>query len=336
MMRIWSLPALLLMGIALGPHGLKILTPSVVLLLDPIVAMALAMIGVFVGLNVDLHRPRVDASIAIAALGGAAIIFSREVSPIAMFLITLAMAGIAIVVAFASWLLVGQTDAEREPQVFVVGALLLVGGAAAYLSLSALFAGLFAGMLWNAAGDLARARIAKELDYFQHPLVVLLLLVTGASISTYVEAAVLGLVVLVLHLAARDSDRPQSAVAAMPVPLVAVALALDRVQGSDSMIRAAAIVLVVAAMLLIRHIGPRGNRRSSRCGARARLHADARARRRRVSPPVQDAAPDGLSAVRAPGRAVSGQRHHRSDGASAPDGQRHRDDAHRVHRRVSR
>ncbi len=232
MMRIWSLPALLLMGIALGPHGLKILTPSVVLLLDPIVAMALAMIGVFVGLNVDLHRPRVDASIAIAALGGAAIIFSRDVSPIAMFLVTLAMAGIAIVVAFASWLLVGQTDAEREPQVFVVGALLLVGGAAAYLSLSALFAGLFAGMLWNAAGDLARARIAKELDYFQHPLVVLLLLVTGASISTYVEAAVLGLVVLVLHLAARDSDRPQAAIAAMPVPLVAVALALDLFRGA--------------------------------------------------------------------------------------------------------
>jgi hypothetical protein len=58
-----------------------------------------------------------------------------------MFLVTLAVAGVAIIVAFASWLLVGQTDAEREPQVFVVGALLLVGGAAAYLSLSALFAG---------------------------------------------------------------------------------------------------------------------------------------------------------------------------------------------------
>ncbi len=230
-MTLWTLPALLLMGVAVGPNGLNLLTPSVVLLLDPIVAMALAMIGVFVGLNVDLHKPRADASIVIAALGGVAIGFSREASPIALFLITLAMAGIALIVAFAGWLLVGQTDSEREQQVFVVGALLLVGGAAAYLSLSALFAGLFAGILWSAAGDLARARIVKELDYFQHPLVVLLLLVTGASITTYVEAAVLALVVLILHLAARDGARAPSAVAVMPLPLVAVALALDVFRG---------------------------------------------------------------------------------------------------------
>ena len=140
-MTLWTLPALLLMGVAVGPNGLNLLTPSVVLLLDPIVAMALAMIGVFVGLNVDLHKPRVDASIVIALLGGVAIGFSREASPVALFLITLAIAGIAIIVAFAGWLLVGQTDSEREQQVFVVGALLLVGGAAAYLSLSALFVG---------------------------------------------------------------------------------------------------------------------------------------------------------------------------------------------------
>lgn len=231
MMTVWSVPALLLLGVAIGPHGLNLLTPSVVLLLDPIVAMSLAMIGVFVGLNIDLGRPRLDAAIAMAALGGAAIIFSREASPLAQMLITLAMASIALIVAFAGWLLVGQTDSEREQQVFVIGALLLIGGAAAYLSLSALFAGLFAGILWSAAGDLARARIVKELDYFQHPLVVLLLLVAGASITTYVEAAVLGLVVLVLHLAARDSVQTSSVIAVMPLPLVAVALALDVFRG---------------------------------------------------------------------------------------------------------
>ncbi len=231
MMTIWSFPALLLMGVVLGPNGLNLLTPSVVLLLDPIVAMALAMIGAFVGLNLDLERPRLDAAIAMAALGGAAIVVFREASPIALFLITLAMAAIALIVAFASWLLVGQTDSEREQQVFVVGALLLVGGAAAYLSLSALFAGLFAGILWSVAGDLARARIVKELDYFQHPLIVLLLLVAGASITTYIEAAVLALAVLVLHLAARDSVHTSSPVAAMPLPLVAVALGLDVLRG---------------------------------------------------------------------------------------------------------
>jgi hypothetical protein len=231
MMTFWSLPALLLMGVVLGPSGLNLLTPSVVLLLDPIIAMALAMVGAFVGLNVDLVRPRLDAAIAIAVLGGATIYFSREASPIVLLLITLAMTAIALIVAYASWLLVGQTDSEREQQVFVVGALLLVGGAAAYLSLSALFAGLFAGVLWSAGGDLARARIVRELEYFQHPLVVLLLLVAGASLTTYVEAAVLGLVVLVLHLAARDSTRTSSAVTTIPVPLVAVALGLDVLRG---------------------------------------------------------------------------------------------------------
>jgi hypothetical protein len=230
-MTVWSVPALLLLGVAVGPNGLDLLTPSVVLLLDPIVAMALAMIGVFVGLNIDVSRPRLDAAIAMAALGGAAIIFSREASPLAQVLITLAMAGIALIVAFAGWLLIGQTESEREQQVFVIGALLVIGGAAAYLSLSALFAGLFAGILWSAAGDLARARIVKELDYLQHPLVVLLLLVAGASITTYIEAAVLTLVVLVLHLAARDSLRTSTVIAVMPLPLVAVALALDLFRG---------------------------------------------------------------------------------------------------------
>ena len=172
-MTFWSLPALLLLGVALGPNGLNLLTPSVLQLLDPLVAMALALVGAFVGLNIDTQEPRVNAWIAIAALGGAAIVLSRR-APATMFLIVLAMGGIAVIVAFAGWLLVGQTDSEREQQVFVVGSLLLVGGAAAYMSLSALFAGLFAGILWNAAGDLARARIVKELDYFQHPLIVLL------------------------------------------------------------------------------------------------------------------------------------------------------------------
>jgi hypothetical protein len=231
-MTIWSLPALLVIGVALGPNGLNLLTESVLQLLDPFVAMALAMVGVFVGLNVDLHEPRLDAATAIAALGGAAVVLTRPEPAVMLFLITLAIAGIAVIVAFAGWMLVGQTDSEREQQVFVVGSLLLVGGAAAYLSLSSLFAGLFAGILWSAAGDLARARIIKELDYFQHPLIVLVLLVAGASITRFVEAGVLALAVLILHLAAREGTRDASAVAVIPLPLVAVALALDVFRGA--------------------------------------------------------------------------------------------------------
>jgi hypothetical protein len=227
MTTFWAVPALLLLGVALGPNGLSVLTPSIVLLLDPVVAVALAMIGVLVGFHVNLRRPRLDAVIAIAALGWAGIIVSHDLSPIALLLMWLAMAGIALTVAFAASLLVDQTESEREQQVFVIGALLLVGGAADYLSLSAVFAGFFAGLLWRAAGERARARIVKELDYFHHPLIVLLLLVAGASIATSVEAAVLAVVVLVLHVAARDGARQFPRLAVMPLPLVAVALALD-------------------------------------------------------------------------------------------------------------
>ena len=48
----------------------------------------------------------------------------------------------------------------------------------------------------------------------------------------------------------------------------------------------------------------------------------------------QTSAPDRISAVRASGRSVPRQRDHAADGARAPDGQRHRDGAHRLHRRA--
>ena len=49
---------------------------------------------------------------------------------------------IALVIALAGWLLVAQASAVGEQQVFVAGTLLLLGGTAAYLSMSALWVGL--------------------------------------------------------------------------------------------------------------------------------------------------------------------------------------------------
>ena len=51
---------MLLVGICAGPYGLNLLSPSVVLLLDPAIAMALAMLGVFVGLGIDRAALRAD------------------------------------------------------------------------------------------------------------------------------------------------------------------------------------------------------------------------------------------------------------------------------------
>ena len=257
-MTLWTLPALLLMGVAVGPNGLNLLTPSVVLLLDPIVAMALAMIGVFVGLNVDLHKPRADASMVIALLGGVAIGFSREASPVALFLITLAIAGVAIVVAFAGWLLVGQADSEREQQVFVIGALLLLGGGAAYASLSAVFAGLLAGIVWSVGGDLARARIVTAAR---------LLPASAARRDAARDRSVDHRLGRGRSPGARRADRcicardGARATSAVPVMSVVRWCGRDRggarrVPGSAAVIRLAAVALVVAAMVVVRQLGP--------------------------------------------------------------------------------
>jgi hypothetical protein len=230
-MTSWSASALfVLAGIAVGPYGLNLLSRSVLLLLDPAIAMALAVLGVFIGLGIDVRRIQVTAPAVLAVLGGVAAVALRESALSASALSALALAGAAIAVAFAGWLLVGQADSDREQQVFIVGSLLLVGGSAAYSSLSAVFAGLLAGIVWSAAGDLPRARIVKHLDYFQHPLLVVMLLAAGASIVFSLEALAVVVVVAVLHGAGRPVDDP------FPVSAgaAAIALALDVFRGVAS------------------------------------------------------------------------------------------------------
>jgi hypothetical protein len=218
---------LVLLGVLLGPRGLAMLPRSALLMLDPIVAMALAAVGVLVGLGVDPHRPRLTLPLTIVMAGGVALVVFRQSSPGPVLVTTLAIAAISIIVAFATWLLIGQTDSAREQRVFVIGALLLLGGAAAYLSLSALFAGVLAGAVWSAAGNLAKARIVNDLDYLQHPLLVLMLLVAGASAGPSIELALIAVAIAAIHLTAR------SFAVATPLPpvLIATALALDIFRG---------------------------------------------------------------------------------------------------------
>jgi hypothetical protein len=267
-MTTWSTPALLLVGIAVGPYGLNLLTPSILLLLDPGIAMAVAMLGIFVGLSLDFRRRfarslaasfartvitavgvgtaalatiswglltfspgpgpgtitlwvlalltgvcaavsnmaddlNVDDLLTILA-GGLLVAGLREPGSSDMVVLLASLAAISVTVALAGWLLVGQTPSEGEQHVFVVGTLLLVGGAATYLSMSAAFAGLLAGIAWNLAGNLAKARIVRDLHYFQHPLVVLALITAGAAATVSVDAMVLA----VVFVAARAVFRP--------------------------------------------------------------------------------------------------------------------------------
>jgi hypothetical protein len=112
-----------------------------------------------------------------------AVAWARPGPPFALAVLVAQTAAIAVLVAGAGWLLVSQASSESEQRVFAVGALLLLGGAAAYLSVSALFVGLVAGVCWNTAATAGRDYIARDLLYLQHALVVLLLIVAGARLE---------------------------------------------------------------------------------------------------------------------------------------------------------
>ena len=292
----WSTPALLLLGIVAGPHGLNFLSPAVLLLVDPGIAMALAMLGVFVGLSFDPRQPRMGRLIAasglrslttVLAVGSAAFSASwywlnpgspallialalgvcasvsdaaadvniddvlmsvagglvvgalRSAAPGPVLPLTVALVGISIAVAVAAWLLVGQTDVEGEQHVFVVGSLLLIGGAATYLFLSAVLAGLIAGLVWNLAGNLSKPRIMRDLQYFQHPLVVLALLAAGAGAALSIEVVALAAIFVAVRamsrligvrMAERLTEMPvagENASSLISAGLVGIALALD-------------------------------------------------------------------------------------------------------------
>lgn len=255
---------LLVAGIALGPQGINLLTPAALSLLDPVVPVALAALGVLVGLGVGDRRAddrRVLAaacldtavtmlvvSVGIAAValaegstvarpfwalvltsgicaatsltlptgnpleprsvvarvtefgvllpivvGGIVLASLRAGSSLGAVALVAQASGVTLALAAAAWLLLTRASSETEERVFAVAALLLVGGVADVLSLSALLGGLVAGVFWRLAGRQPRATISRDVLFVQHPLLVLVLLVAGARIDP--SPASLGLAV---------------------------------------------------------------------------------------------------------------------------------------------
>jgi hypothetical protein len=322
---------LILAGLALGPHGLGVLSEPALASLDPAVSVALAALGVRVGLGIDAWRPRnfrrlfaaslesvativlvcaglllvrgpsfvrepipwlvallagvcaassSAASTAAAAddrmfatliadlddvlpivLGVLAVVWTRPGPPIAIGWFLVRAALIAVAIAFAAWLLITQTSSESEQRVFAIGALLLLGGAAAHLSLSALFAGLLAGIFWNAVGGSGRDAIARDLRYLQHPLVVLLLVVAGSRLELSTNLVGLVIAYVVLRLAgkrvggwlagrAAPADAPDPGFSLSSPGVVGVAIALNVLQaGGESPTGRTLFAIVVAGSL---------------------------------------------------------------------------------------
>jgi hypothetical protein len=86
-------------------------------------------------------------------------------------------------IGLAGWLLFERAHGPAERNVFVLGALVLLGGSAAYLGASPLLSGLAAGIFWTLAPGRADDIIRSDLQRVQHPLIVLLLITAGATLE---------------------------------------------------------------------------------------------------------------------------------------------------------
>jgi hypothetical protein len=134
------------------------------------------------------------------ALSGIVLAAIRVATPEGVAWLTLQCIGLAIAVAYGARLLIAQSASQSEQRVFTIGAVLLLGGIAEFLTISALWIGLVAGVVWNFARGDARERIAAEVRSMQHPLVVLLLLIAGARSRSSGTVAILIVVYTALRL----------------------------------------------------------------------------------------------------------------------------------------
>lgn len=240
------------LGILCGPATLGLISSTMLAQLDPVVSMALAVLGAFVGAGFITSRHpfaalagafgqafvtlagvaagmwflltnwqmplSVDAVVAALVLGlcsaaSAAVHGEQPRRPVEMIraatladlddvpiiiaasvavplladatqlsvilpLVTVA----ALTIGIAGFLLFSRTDSAAERGVIVTGTLLLLGGAAAYISASPLTTGLLAGMAWQRSMHPATL-IGTDLERLQHPLLALLLIAAGASLQ---------------------------------------------------------------------------------------------------------------------------------------------------------
>jgi hypothetical protein len=179
-------------------------------------------------------------------VGGLLLAFVRESSGGAALLFTLETGMIAALIAASGWLLLSRTSAVDDQRVSAFGSALLLGGAADYLSMSALLFGLTAGGCWRLANSVIREHIRRDVAYVAHSLLALVLVVAGAhaTFSSPVFAIAVGYLVLRMSgklagywLAVRvfpSSQRPSTQLLMTPGAFgVAFALNMVRAMGAD-------------------------------------------------------------------------------------------------------
>jgi hypothetical protein len=265
---------LLLVGAAMGPLGLNVLSAQALSVLDPAMPVALVALGVLVGFAAIVHRPGERRLVAAAAaetaltgaavatvivlawplwgpstqlpfwmvalvlgicaapsaaaslhasnepesmarrvgdvdgllsiaVGGAALALLREPGPLSALSVLIQASGVAVVIVLAAWLLIRTSSSDTERRVFTGALLLLLGGAADYLSLSALLTGLIAGLFLHFVGGPARDSVRRDVLHFQRPLLVLVLIVSGARLELEAPWLAVGMIYLLVRVTAK-------------------------------------------------------------------------------------------------------------------------------------
>jgi MFS family permease len=192
-----------------------------------------------------------------AIVGALVLAFLHSHSPLASVGLTLQAAILALLISATAWLLLADSLPSTEQRVFSIAALLLVGGIADYLSLSALAGGLLAGLFWGSVGGVARDCIEREARYLRHPLVVLMLLAAGATLTFSGWILLLALAYFLLRVAGKLLGGwltrlvPGVAIPAnvgatlLPPGVFGIAFALD----ANSMMQASAASILAATVL---------------------------------------------------------------------------------------
>jgi hypothetical protein len=124
--------------------------------------------------------------------GGLLLAWLRSGTTVGTVILAVQACAITIALATAGWLLLTRASSETEERVFAISALLLVGGLADALALSALLGGFIAGAFWRYAAGHPRVALSRDVLFVQHTLVVLVLLVAGARADLSLPALACG------------------------------------------------------------------------------------------------------------------------------------------------
>lgn len=186
-----SAALLLLVGVAVGQAGLKIVTTDWLVLLTPITTLALVALGALAvkqaSRAVGEVLPLVSATLLLplfpfdrpdwgALLGH--IVREAEVIPA------------AAAIALAGSLLTRTARSATERRVFLLGTTMALGGMADFIAVPAIPIGVTAGLVWQSGRT--PGALWEDLHQFSMPLVAAMLVLVGSALTISAPALAIG------------------------------------------------------------------------------------------------------------------------------------------------